>query len=166
MSIQKKVRPSSALGKLETYNVPSLFGEIRQTSCKINGVQQRAKTALGASKSHTAPPNRFIEECNDLHVDLPDWLEKELIRRKQRRHSLGLVENVTEKESLQNQSDPMRNLRKEKMERQVTLKQLKKLKDAFEELESNGQQSLDMDKFKWVLKKCTGLTVSTMDTIF
>eukprot|EP00079_Xenopus_tropicalis_P014991 XP_004912094.2 PREDICTED: WD repeat-containing protein 64-like [Xenopus tropicalis] len=153
MYLKKKVRHSSALGKLETSNVPSLFGEIRQ----INGVQQRAKTALGASITHTAPPNGFIEECSNLHLDLPDWLEKELIRRKQRRHSLGLVENVTEKESLQNQSDPARNLRKEKMERQVTLEQLKKLKDAFKELENNGHKSLDVEKFKWVLKKCTGL---------
>ncbi|XP_063285525.1 WD repeat-containing protein 49-like [Pelobates fuscus] len=157
MSGRRKVRASSALGRLETYNVPSLFSELRQTTVKTQPIHQRAKTAGGAPRVRTQSNTIFFEESEEEEEDQipPEWLEKELIRRQQRRHSLGLVENLTE--NLQNNSDPTRNLRKEKIEQQVTLEQLCKLKKAFEELEKNGQKSLDLDKFKWIMKKSTGL---------
>ncbi|KAM8975945.1 cilia- and flagella-associated protein 337-like [Pelodytes ibericus] len=156
MSGRRKVRPSSALGRLETYNVPSLFSELRQTTVKRQLIQ-RAKTA--APRVQILTSTCYKEESEDEEDPCPpEWLEKELIRRQQRRHSLGLVENLTEKESLQyHYSDPARNLRKEKTEQQLTLEQLQKLKRAFEELERNGHRSLDVNKFKWIIKKNTGL---------
>ncbi|XP_075448271.1 cilia- and flagella-associated protein 337-like isoform X2 [Ascaphus truei] len=165
MYLRKKVRPSSALGKLETYNIHSLFSEIRQTSAKAQNTHQptnkpthqRAQTSLGVTRVQAISTTCFNEESEEQNRTPPEWLEKELIKRKQRRHSLGLVENVTEKENIQNQTDPARSLRKEKIEQDLTLEQLRKLKKVFEELENNGQKSLDMEKFKWVVKKSTGL---------
>ncbi|XP_075053776.1 cilia- and flagella-associated protein 337-like [Mixophyes fleayi] len=150
-----KMRPRSALGKLETYSTHSLFSEIRQTADANQSVQQRAKTAVGASRIQTLSSADCIGESKEQSQSPPEWLEKEILKRQQRRYSLGLVDNVLE--SLQNYSDPARSLRKEKIERQVTLDQLNKLKKAFEDLEKNGHKSLDLDAFKWAVKKSTGL---------
>ncbi|KAM4796091.1 cilia- and flagella-associated protein 337-like [Rhinophrynus dorsalis] len=165
MFVRKKVRPSSALGRLETYNVHSLFSEIRQTSVKAKPIYQRAKTAVGAHRTQVAPPTCFVDGLEEEIQSPPEWLEKEMIKRQQRRHSLGLVENVTEKESLQNHADPSRGLRTEKIEREVTLEQLQKMKKVFEELEKSGQKSLDIEQFKWVVKKSAGLRGNTDEQI-
>ncbi|XP_073518596.1 cilia- and flagella-associated protein 337-like isoform X2 [Phyllobates terribilis] len=155
-----KLRPSSALGRLETYNAPSLFSEIRQTTAASNQpVPQRAKTAVVASRGQTD----YAGEPREQNQTPPEWLEKEVIRRQQRRYSLGLVDKSLE--SLQNFSDPARSLRKEKFEQQVTLEQLHKLKKAFEELEKNGHKSLDIDAFKWAVKKSTGLRATSDEQI-
>ncbi|XP_072269461.1 cilia- and flagella-associated protein 337-like [Pyxicephalus adspersus] len=157
MSQRMKWRPWSALGRLETYHSHSLFSEIRHssTAAQNQSVQQRAKTAVGTARSQALTPTDFTGESEEERQSPPEWLEKEIIRRHQRRYSLGLVDSVLE--SLQNQSDPARSLRKEKIEQEVTLEQLQKLKKAFEELEKSGHRSLDLEKFKWAVKKSTGL---------
>lgn len=159
MAERMKWRPWSALGRLETYSSHSLFSDIRQTSiaAQNQSVQQRAKTAVGTARSQALTAADFIGESEEERQSPPEWLEKEMIRRHQRRYSLGLVDSVME--SLQNHSDPARSLRKEKIEQEVTLEQLHKLKKAFEELEKSGNKSLDLEKFKWAVKKSTGLRV-------
>ncbi|KAM4702080.1 cilia- and flagella-associated protein 337-like [Discoglossus pictus] len=158
MYVRKKVRPSSALGKLETYHQHSLYSEIRKApSAKAQLPQQRAKTALAVSRIPSVTATYLLGPSEEQIRNPPEWLERELIKRRQRRHSLGLVENVTEKENLQNQSDPARNLRGGKFEQKVTLDQLQKLKKAFEEFGENGEKSLDVEKFKKIVKKSTGL---------
>uniref|UniRef100_A0A8C5QCJ1 EF-hand domain-containing protein n=1 Tax=Leptobrachium leishanense TaxID=445787 RepID=A0A8C5QCJ1_9ANUR len=137
-------------------NDTSLFSELRQTEVQTDRTPQRAKTAVGAPRVQVLS-STFNVDSEEEDQNLPEWLERELIRRQQRRYSLGLVENVNKTENLQIHSDPARNLRKEKIEQQVTLEQLRKLKKTFEELEMNGQKSLDLDKFKWIIKKSTGL---------
>ncbi|XP_056417833.1 WD repeat-containing protein on Y chromosome-like isoform X1 [Hyla sarda] len=138
----------------------SLFNEIRQNATASNPpAPQRAKTAVGATRGQTD----YVEETKEQIQTPPEWLEKEMIRRQQRRYSLGLVDNVLE--SLQNFSDPARSLRKEKLEHQVTLEQLHKLKKAFEELEKNGHKSVDVDAFKWAVKKSTGLRATSDEQI-
>ncbi|XP_073439273.1 cilia- and flagella-associated protein 337-like [Dendrobates tinctorius] len=159
-----KLRPSSALGRLETYNAHSLFSEIRQATAASNpSVPQRAKTAVVATRGQTLSPYDYAEEPREQIQTTPEWLEKEVIRRQQRRYSLGLVDNALE--SLQNFSDPAKSLRKVKFEQQVTLDQLHKLKKAFEELEKNGRKSLDIDAFKWAVKKSTGLRATSDEQI-
>ncbi|KAM9320761.1 cilia- and flagella-associated protein 337-like [Gastrophryne carolinensis] len=157
MSQRMKLRPWSALGRLESHSSPSLFSEIRKTTegGSNQTSQQRAKTAVGAARSQTLSITNFSGESEQDRESPPEWLEREMIRRHQRRYSLGLVDNGME--TLKNHSDPARSLRKEKIEQQVTLEQLHRLKKAFEELEKHGHKSLDLEKFKWAMKKSTGL---------
>ncbi|XP_075190056.1 cilia- and flagella-associated protein 337-like [Anomaloglossus baeobatrachus] len=146
------------------YDKKSLFSEIRKTTAASNqSVPERAKTAVVTSRVQAMSPFDYSGEPREQIQTPPEWLEKEIIRRQQRRYSLGLVDNVME--SLQNVSDPARSLRKEKFEQQVTLEQLHKLKKAFEELEKNGHKSLTIDTFKWAVKKSTGLRATSDEQI-
>ncbi|XP_053313760.1 WD repeat-containing protein 64-like [Spea bombifrons] len=154
MYTRRKARPSSALGRLETYNVSSIFSEIRKTAVKSQLTHQRAKTAVGAPRFQTLSPTCYIEEPEEQEQSQPEWLQKALIKGQHRRHSLGMVNNITDKERC---SDPAKSLRKEKIEHQMTLEQLQKLKNAFEELEQKGQKSIDVEKFKQIVKKCLKL---------
>ncbi|XP_063807759.1 WD repeat-containing protein on Y chromosome-like isoform X2 [Pseudophryne corroboree] len=155
-----RMRHRSALGRLETYGAHSLFSEIRQSAAATSqSVQQRAKTAVGAPRIQTLPSTDCTEESNEQNQSPPEWMEKEMIIGQQRRHSLALVDNVLE--SLQNYSDPVRSLRKEKLEGRLTLEQLVKLKKAFKDLEKNGNTSLDLDDFKVAVKKSIGLLGSS-----
>ncbi|XP_068123133.1 cilia- and flagella-associated protein 337-like [Hyperolius riggenbachi] len=157
MSHRTKLRPWSALGRLETYNSHSLFSEIRYAAGATSNqsAQQRARTAVGIARVQAPSATDITGDSEEEDQSPPEWLEKEMIRRHQRRYSLGLVDNVLE--SLQNFSDPARSLRREKIEQEVTLEQLHKLKKAFEELEKNGHKYLDLEKFRWAMKKSTGL---------
>lgn len=77
---------------------------------------------MGTARSQALTAADFIGESEEERQSPPEWLEKEMIRRHQRRYSLGLVDSVME--SLQNHSDPARSLRKEKVTRLFSSLQL------------------------------------------
>ncbi|XP_029458508.1 WD repeat-containing protein 64-like isoform X2 [Rhinatrema bivittatum] len=156
MPLFRKVRANSAAGKLETFNVVSLLHDKRGPATKAEPSVLRAQTTLGGYRLQALSPFCYSEEAEEDPAP-PEWLEKELIKRRQRRHSIGLVDNIEEKERIQSRADPAKSLKKERIEEQVTLEQLRKLKSAFQEFEKDGEKSVDVEKFQWIVKKCTGL---------
>ncbi|XP_078512126.1 cilia- and flagella-associated protein 337-like [Lissotriton helveticus] len=155
MLLGRKLRPSSASGKLETHQGVSLLNEIRKSS-KPQAALRRAQTAVGSLRWQSISPGAFLEEAEEEESPAPpEWLERELITRQQRRYSVGLMENVAD--NIQRRTDPTRSLRKGKIEQQVTLKQLQIIKAGFKTLEQEGHTFLDVEKFKWIVKKQTGL---------
>nr|XP_033806006.1 WD repeat-containing protein on Y chromosome-like [Geotrypetes seraphini] len=155
MPVFRKVRANSATGKLETFHIVSLLSEKRRPTTRAQASIRRAQTTLGGRRLPTASTFCSVEEVEEDSAP-PEWLERELMRR-QRRHSIGLMNNVDQNAIIQNQADPARSLSKEKIEEQMTLEQLQKLKAAFQEFEKDGDKLIDMEKFKWIVKKCARL---------
>ncbi|XP_053561542.1 WD repeat-containing protein 64-like [Bombina bombina] len=140
-------------------NRSSLYSEIRKTSAKP---QLRAKTGVEARRALLG--SITSEEPEDQCLSPPEWLEKEIIKRQTKRHSLGLLENLKAREILHNQLDLVRSLWEEKIEQKITLAQLQKLKKAFEEYETN-DKSMDMEEFKWALKNSMGFSGTSDEQI-
>ncbi|XP_066478628.1 cilia- and flagella-associated protein 337-like [Tiliqua scincoides] len=162
MPLRKKVRPSSASGKLETSTLHSILNELRGSTASTDPLFRRAQTSLGGPRLQAASPvsaSSFSEAQEEL-PELPEWLMKELLKGQQRSHSIGTMENISESKSAQHHVDPSRSQWKGKIEQQITLEQLQKLHAEFQELEIKGQKSLDVDSFKHTLKKCMGACVN------
>ncbi|CAB1347456.1 unnamed protein product, partial [Coregonus sp. 'balchen'] len=95
----------------------------------------------------------------------PKWLERELLRQENRRHSVTLGDQVKLRSRLLYSDDPTRSFSKLKrsefinwlIEQRVSLESLKKLKLAFEEFEMGGLRSLDVFNFGLIVKKCLDL---------
>ncbi|KAM9442922.1 uncharacterized protein ACWYII_014685 [Salvelinus alpinus] len=87
----------------------------------------------------------------------PKWLERELLRQENRRHSVTMGDQVKLRSRLLYSVDPTRSLSKLKIEQRVSLESLTKLKLAFEEFEMGGLRSLDVFNFGLIVKKCLGL---------
>nr|XP_014351744.1 PREDICTED: WD repeat-containing protein on Y chromosome-like isoform X5 [Latimeria chalumnae] len=167
MPLGKRLRPTSAAGKLETYSVTSVLDEIRPATVKVNAPQRRARTSVAGFRSGTVSSavSGISQGTKENNVQVPEWLKKELLKQQHRRHSIGLSHNVAENENIQHLGDPTKILRSDKLEQQVTLEQLQKLKAAFEALENNGKKSLDVESFKCIVKKCLGLHGTTNEQI-
>ncbi|XP_043929175.1 WD repeat-containing protein 49-like [Protopterus annectens] len=165
MPLGKKLRPSSATAKLESHAVTSILDEIHTSAAKVP-VLQRASTALGGRRTAAHPlVSNGRRESHDQSHTYPEWLEKELLKWKQRSYSIGLAENIAENENVQYHGDPTRSLRKGKIEQHVTLEHLQKLKAAFEEFESRERKFLDEQSFKQIVKKCLGLRTASDEQI-
>ncbi|CAM5073362.1 unnamed protein product [Natator depressus] len=157
MALRKAARPRSASGKLETFPRGSILNELRESMAETEASFRRARTSLGGPRLQATSPvslRNFSEAAREESSWLPEWLVKELLKGQQRSHSIGLLENILERESFRHHIDSAKSLRKGKIEQQVTLEQLQKLNTAFQELEKNGCKSLDMEKFKQVVKNC------------
>ncbi|XP_062983056.1 WD repeat-containing protein 49-like isoform X2 [Elgaria multicarinata webbii] len=134
MPLRKKVRPSSASGKLETSTLNSILNELRESTATADPLFRRAQTSLGGFRLQAASPvsTSSFAEAREETPQLPEWLLKELLKGQQRSHSIGLMENISESESVHYHVDPSRSQWKGKIEQQVTLEQLQKLHAAFQ----------------------------------
>ncbi|XP_044297485.1 WD repeat-containing protein on Y chromosome-like isoform X3 [Varanus komodoensis] len=156
--LRKKVRPSSASGKLETYTLSSILAELQESTATTDPLFHRAQTSVGGFRLQAASPvsTGSFADTQEETPQLPEWLMKELLKGQQRSHSIGLVENIAENESVHHHLDPSRSQWKGKAEHLLNLDQFQKLHAAFQELEINGHKSLDVENFKHILKKCVG----------
>ncbi|XP_029139844.1 uncharacterized protein LOC114922525 [Protobothrops mucrosquamatus] len=158
MPLRKKVRPSSASGKLETSTLTSILNELTELTSTKDSLFGRAQTSLGGPRLQTASPvsiGSFSEGQKNIPRP-PEWLVRELLKRQQRSHSIGLMENISESESIHHRADSSRSHWKGKIEQQITLDQLQKLYTAFQGLETSGHKSVDVESFKHILKTCAG----------
>ncbi|GCB66110.1 hypothetical protein scyTo_0011956 [Scyliorhinus torazame] len=158
MPLGKKVRPSSAAGKLETYAISSIFHNIRPatlkpTTSRIRSSQPRAKTSIPATRSGPTP-NEWFSQVDEK--EQPEWLEWELLKQQNKRHSVGPAQNLAANENIHRFGDTLKSLRKGKIEQQVSLEHLKSIQAAFEEFENAGRKYLDVEAFKQIMRKCLG----------
>ncbi|XP_068789293.1 uncharacterized protein [Struthio camelus] len=157
MSLRKKVRPSSASGKLETFNLSSILTELQGPSAARGPMCRHTQTpqeGIGLQAAAPVSVSDFTEEAREDGSPLPEWLVKEMLKKQQRSYSIGLMENISESTRAQRHFNPAKSLWKGKIEQQMTLEQLQRLNSAFQELEKDGYKSLDVEKFKQIMKKC------------
>ncbi|XP_078078978.1 uncharacterized protein LOC144500079 [Mustelus asterias] len=116
MPLGKKVRPSSAAGKLETYTISSIFHDVRADTVKpatsrIRSSQARAKTSIPGARSGSNLIGWFSQAEEN---EQPEWLELELLKQQNRRHSVGLAQNLATNENIHRLGDTLKSLRKGK----------------------------------------------------
>ncbi|XP_069747677.1 cilia- and flagella-associated protein 337 [Narcine bancroftii] len=154
MPLGKKVRPSSAAGKLETCTTTSIFRNLRPvtaktTSSRASSTRQQARTSIPEARAGLSPIGCLSEVGQN---ECPEWLEKEPLKQCHRRHSVGLSQNVATNENIQKFGETLKSLRRAKIEQQVSLAHLKNIQAAFQESESKGRTSLDVDAFRIIMK--------------
>ncbi|XP_029111355.1 WD repeat-containing protein 49 [Scleropages formosus] len=166
MNLGKKDRSTSASGKLETQNVPSISNEL---GCGVANDQQPWGTPTWPDAPRKKGPldgqATFQPQDPDGKGCYPEWLEREILKLGHRSHSvdLGDVTSLTDRQHCS--MDSMRSLYEQKpselknwlIEQKVSLENLTNLKMAFEELENDGRKSLDVTNFKRIVKNCLGL---------
>ncbi|KAL3991564.1 intermediate filament protein if [Sarotherodon galilaeus] len=154
MPLGKKVRSSSASGRLETQHVHSILSE-------LSGLGERTRNTSGLGyrdeKADDSSVSRQLTDSED-GKEQPDWLVKELLKQSRRRHSvtLGDKEKITRQ-----QYHLINSTYNLKIDEKISLETLKKLKLAFEEFESGGLRYIDVAKFGPMMKKCLDLPNAT-----
>ncbi|XP_037402683.1 WD repeat-containing protein on Y chromosome [Pygocentrus nattereri] len=156
MPLGKKNRPTSAQGKIETQKVPSILTEIEP----VRGTTGHSPLRQTGQRRHSYKvPSAGGSELGDDRTEKspnPDWLERELLRQEHRRYSfaLGDTKLTTQQHNIRY---PASSLSKLKIEQRVSLENLKKLKQAFEDFEKAGTRSLGLPQFRLIIRKCLGL---------
>ncbi|KAF7700317.1 hypothetical protein HF521_003275 [Silurus meridionalis] len=152
MLLGNKTRPTSAAGKIETQNITSLQTELRPVcGATVNSLSRQTECRAGSVAVLSGRSD--LIETRSGKSSKPEWLEKELLRQKHRRHTILFGDSV--KFSQYCVHSPC--ISKFKIEQKVSLESLTKLKLAFEEFENAGTRFLDLPHFCHVLKKCLGL---------
>ncbi|KAI4815014.1 hypothetical protein KUCAC02_005181 [Chaenocephalus aceratus] len=141
MPLGKKVRSSSASGRLETQHVSSILCELWRTADRTTG--------------SGCCVEKLTDDCSE-DKQQPEWLERELLSQNRRRHS------ITQGDEAQMRKqhpiiDSTRRLCSLKIDETISLDNLQKLKLAFEEFERGGSRSIDAKCFGLIVKKCLGL---------
>ncbi|XP_076818537.1 cilia- and flagella-associated protein 337-like isoform X2 [Clavelina lepadiformis] len=140
-SVQKDIdpfviRPSSARAKLQSHSYTNLLDDANSGA-----------GAVSRTKSVTAVP-----AVDDSAVNLPPKPPLE------HRLTLGTVHGIGEfAKILTRLNTPASSMKKIKIEEKITLDQLHRIKSAFEEADTDGSGTLDIDEFKMVIKECLGI---------
>ncbi|KAM9852863.1 cilia- and flagella-associated protein 337 [Aulostomus maculatus] len=151
MPLGKRVRSSSAAGRLETLHVCSILSELGSKGHSGENVTNAARR-VGVSEDRK---------------EQPEWMVRELLKQTRRRHSLTFGDRVdimrqpryTDDSShglkvhFENHSDFMNCLIDEK----ISLDSLQNLKLAFEDFETGGSRSIDARNFEHIVRRCLGL---------
>ncbi|KAM6987512.1 cilia- and flagella-associated protein 337 [Tautogolabrus adspersus] len=152
MPLQKKIRSSSASGRLETQRVTSILFELKRKE------ERRRNTSgpggLGEKVTGDFPaPVGVSEERREQ----PEWLIRELLKQNRRRHSVTLGDKADILRQQHHSLDSTRRLCCLQIDDAVSLDNLQKLKLAFEEYETGGFRSIDAKSFGRIVAKCLGL---------
>ncbi|XP_037533806.1 WD repeat-containing protein 64 [Nematolebias whitei] len=144
MPLGKSVRSSSAPGRLETKRVTSILSELGGAGQRIRNKPGPGGRAVKTEDLSDPRPSR-VEDGEEQ----PDWLVREQLKHK-RRHSVTPGEKV----QLDLQVHSSSTL---KIDEQLSLDNLQKMKLAFEEFEKNDTRGIDVKDFGRILKRCLDL---------
>lgn len=89
----------------------SILNELTELTSTKDSLFGRAQTSLGGLRLQTASPvsiGSFSEGQKNIPRP-PEWLMRELLKRQQRSHSIGLMENISESESIHHRADSSRS---------------------------------------------------------
>ncbi|XP_078600786.1 cilia- and flagella-associated protein 337-like isoform X2 [Branchiostoma floridae x Branchiostoma japonicum] len=143
----KKIRPSTAHGKIQSQRVMSIFDDSQrpQTAAPSgydDGTASRA--TLAPSRQERAPTAR--PRVNQ--VQQPKGA---------RRLTVGAVDGIGHNEAAHRIQVPANQGQVMKIEERISLEHLHKLKYYFEEADTDGSGALNLEEFKQVLKNCLGI---------
>nr|XP_040049453.1 WD repeat-containing protein on Y chromosome [Gasterosteus aculeatus aculeatus] len=109
----------------------------------------------------SAPRRKSVREDGEQ----PEWLVRELLRQNVRRHSVTLGEDDEIMRRQHHRICSTRRLCSLKIDETLSLDHLQKLKLAFEEFETDGLRSIDVNHFGHIVKKCLGLPKTSSEQI-
>ncbi|XP_045929409.1 WD repeat-containing protein on Y chromosome isoform X1 [Micropterus dolomieu] len=148
MSLGKKVRSSSASGRLQTQHVTSILSELGSRMRNTSGPGGRGEKV---TDDFSAPGRVGVSEDRN---EQPEWLVRERLKQIRRRHSVTLGDKAQIMRRQHYRTDSTCSL---KIDETISFDDLQKLKLAFEEFEKSGLRSIDAKNFGRIVKKCLGL---------
>ncbi|XP_044058809.1 WD repeat-containing protein on Y chromosome [Siniperca chuatsi] len=154
MPMGKKVRSSSASGRLQTQHVTSILSELGSTGERTRKTSGPGSRDEKVTDDFSAPGRVGISEDRKEH---PEWLVRELLKQNRRRHSVTLGDQAQIMRRQHHSIDSTRSLCSLKIDETISFDNLQKLKLAFEQFETGGLRSIDAKNFGRIMKKCLGL---------
>ncbi|XP_073779939.1 cilia- and flagella-associated protein 337 isoform X1 [Danio rerio] len=118
------------------------------------GRKIRASSAGAQLETHNKPSYLDAAERSQ---QLPDWLERELLREEPRRHSYALGDDAKLNMRQFYRVDPAGSLYELQIEQMVSINDLKHIKQAFDEFAKAGIDMLDYAEFQTVMRSCPSL---------
>ncbi|XP_056229293.1 WD repeat-containing protein on Y chromosome isoform X2 [Seriola aureovittata] len=152
MPLGQKVRSSSASGRLETQHVTSILSELKDT-----GRRMRNTSGPGCWGEIVADDFSSQRQVSEDSKEQPEWLMRELLKQNRRRHSVTLGDKAPIMRRQHHSIDSIRRLCSLKIDETISLDNLRKLKEAFEDFETGGLRCIDAKNFGRIVKKCLGL---------
>ncbi|XP_051253152.1 WD repeat-containing protein on Y chromosome isoform X2 [Dicentrarchus labrax] len=134
MSLGKKVRSSSASGRLETQHVTSILSELWSTEDRM-----RNTSGPGSNKVTDDFSASRRGGVSEDRKEQPEWLIRELLKQNRRRHSVTLGDQAQIMRQQHHSIDLARSL------------------CSLQEFETGGLRSIDAKKFGRIVKTCLGL---------
>nr|XP_046245544.1 WD repeat-containing protein 49 isoform X2 [Scatophagus argus] len=150
MPLRKRIRSSSATGRLETRHVTSILSGLGSREDGMRNSSEPGSRGEKVSNDFAAP--RRVGVSKDRQ-EQPEWLVRELLKQNRRRHSvtLGDQAQVMRRQHLITDSTQLCSFQ---IDETISLDSLQKLKIAFEEFEMGSLRSTDVKNFGRIVKKC------------
>ncbi|XP_070685447.1 cilia- and flagella-associated protein 337 [Pempheris klunzingeri] len=150
MPLGKKVRSSSASGRLQTQHVTSILSGLGSAGERMRHTSGSGCRREKVTDDLSAPRRVGVSEDRK---EQPEWLIRELLKQNRRRHSVTLGDKAQTTRRQQHNID----FCSLKIDETISLDNLQQLKLAFEEFEEGGLRSIDANSFERILRKSLGL---------
>ncbi|CAH3022493.1 unnamed protein product [Porites evermanni] len=159
---QRKVRPSTASGALETHELVDLLDELRPATAPGKNLLGLDPTYI--TSRHHVPGVPITSKLRGRQVfgGIP---ENDLKGIQGRRATLGGLEDVEEHEKPKRPSTAVGVSKQVKLEDRITLDHLNKMRQAFEEADSDGNGTLDLEEFKDVITNLFNVKFKNEDQV-
>lgn len=145
---QKKVRPSTASGALESHEFVDLLDELRPSTAPGKNLLGLDPTYVTSRHHVPGVPITSKFKGRQVFGGIPENDFKGL---QGRRATLGGLEDVEEHEKPKRPTTAIGVSKQIKLEDRITLDHLNKMRQAFEEADSDGNGTLDLEEFKDVI---------------
>ncbi|XP_070762639.1 cilia- and flagella-associated protein 337 [Enoplosus armatus] len=154
MPLRKKVRSSSASGRLQTQHVASILSGLGSTGERKTNTSGPGSRGEKVTDDFSAPGPVGVSKGRK---EQPEWLVRELLKQNRRRHSVTLGDQAQIMRRQHHSIGSTHRLGSLKTDETISFDNLQKLKLAFEEFETGGLRSIDAKNFGRIVKKCLGL---------
>ncbi|XP_020618974.1 WD repeat-containing protein 49-like [Orbicella faveolata] len=145
---QKKVRPSTASGALESHEFVDLLDDLRPATAPGKNLLGLDPTYVTSRHHVPGVPITSKLRGRQIFGGIP---ENDLKGAQGRRATLGGLEDVEEHEKPKRPATAVGVSKQIKLEDRITLDHLNKMRQAFEEADSDGNGTLDLEEFKDVI---------------
>ncbi|XP_034557358.1 WD repeat-containing protein on Y chromosome [Notolabrus celidotus] len=149
MPLGKKIRSTSASGRLQTQHVTSILAELGRKEERT----RNPSGSRGERVTHGFSAKRRADVSEERH-EQPEWLTRELLRQNRRRHSVTLGDKAEFLRQQHRSIDPTWGVCSLEIDETISLDHLQNLKQAFEEFETGGLRSVDAKNFRRIVTKC------------
>lgn len=146
---QRKVRPSTASGALESHEFVDLLDELRPSTAPGKNLLGLDPTYVTSRHHVPGVPISSKFRGRQVFGGIP---ENDLKGIQGRRATLGGLEDVEEHEKPKRPTTAVSVAKQVKLEDRITLEHLNEMRQAFEDADADGNGTLDLEEFKNVIQ--------------
>ncbi|XP_032235242.2 WD repeat-containing protein on Y chromosome isoform X2 [Nematostella vectensis] len=157
---QKKIRPSTASGVLQSHDISAILDDIRPVTAPDKNILGLDPTFITSRHHVPGTFNTSQFRGRQVHGGIP---ENDFKFTQARRATIGGFEEFEQHEKPKRPSTAVGASRQIKLEDRITLDHLNRMRQAFEEADTDGSGTLDLDEFKDVIQALFGFKFKNDD---